>query len=107
MGGATSFPPLAGGGGGKGGGKKMGGGFNTPPSPTLSRRRGRGADRARGRARSHRLERAIELDVDEHGLAVLECLSNEVGGLMHGLGPLGRDAKRARQRNEVYLGIDE
>src|SRR5262249_3195963 len=59
-----------------------------------------------GRRGSHRLERAIELDVDEQGLAVLECMSNEIGGLMHGLGPLGRDTEGARQRNEVDLGIE-
>src|SRR5262245_13298740 len=60
-----------------------------------------------GRRGSHRLERAIELDVDEQGLAVLECMSNEIGGLMHGLGPLGRDTEGERQRNEVDLGIEE
>ena len=41
--------------------------------------------------KSHRLEGAIELDVDEHGLALLECMGNEIGRLVHGLGALGPD----------------
>ena len=42
---------------------------------------------------SHRLERAVELDIDQHGDVVLERLADQVGRLVHGPGAFGRDAK--------------
>src|SRR5437773_7249789 len=60
---------------------------------------------ARHGGESHRLEGAIELDVDEHGLVGVECMGNEIGRLVHGLGALGCDTERARQRHEIDLGI--
>src|SRR6266550_1381599 len=61
----------------------------------------------RKRKRSHRLERAIELDVDQHRLAVLERLCDQIGGLVHCLGTFRRDAERTRKRDEVDPGIDK
>src|SRR5262245_57719512 len=56
---------------------------------------------------SHRLERPVDLDVDEGGAAILESMRDEVGGLVHGLGALRANAERARKRDEIDLGIDK
>src|SRR6266436_4985998 len=56
---------------------------------------------------SHRLERPVDLHVDEGGAAILEGMGDEIGGLVHGLGALRGNAERARQRHEIDLGIDK
>src|SRR6266545_4061766 len=58
-------------------------------------------------SRSHRLERAIDLDVDEHRTAVLQRMRDEIGGLMHGLGTLRHNAERTREGHKIDLGIEK
>src|SRR5262249_37986160 len=58
-------------------------------------------------APSHRLERPVDLDVDEGRAAILEGMGDEIGGLVQGLGALRANAERARQRHEVDLGIEK
>src|SRR5258707_1802682 len=57
-------------------------------------------------APSHRLERPVDLHLNEGGAAILEGMGDEIGGLVHGLGALRGNANRARQRYEIDLGID-
>src|SRR6266498_3691580 len=47
---------------------------------------------------SHRLERSVDLDVDERRAPILEGMCDEIGGLVHGLGAFRGNAERARQR---------
>src|SRR5262249_3315173 len=63
--------------------------------------------RVRAPTPSHRLERPVDLDVDEGGAAILESVRDEIGGLVYGLGALRANAERARKRHEIDLGIDK
>src|SRR6266536_2341764 len=56
---------------------------------------------------SHRLERPVDLDIDERRAPILEGMGDEISGLVHGLGALRGNAERARQRDEIDLGIEK
>src|SRR5215813_967891 len=86
---------------------------NTPPAllaptqPRLGVRELYSRPKLRAGAPSHRLERPVDLDVDQGGAAILEGMGDEIGGIVHGLGALRGNAERARQRHEIDLGIDK
>src|SRR5215216_3871196 len=56
---------------------------------------------------SHRLEAAVELDLDQHRAIAGESLGEEIGRVVNRLGPLSRDAERARQRDEIDRRVEE
>src|SRR6266849_2096047 len=56
---------------------------------------------------SHRLERAVELHIDQHRHVIVERLADQVGRVVNRLGAFGRDAERTRQADEVDRRIEE
>src|SRR2546429_5316586 len=88
---------------------------NTPPAPLapteprlgVAPLYSRPKPMGEGGDASHRLERSVDLDVDERRAPILEGMGDEIGGLVHGLGALRGNAERARQRDEIDLGIEK
>ena len=62
---------------------------------------------ARGDPCLHRLIAALHVDIDQHRLAVLERLADQIGGVFHGRGALGFDAERAGQSDEIDRRVVE
>src|SRR5262245_12583266 len=57
--------------------------------------------------KSHRLEIAVELDIDQHRAAALERLRNQVGAVVDAAAAFRLDAERAGEPNEIDPGVVE